>query len=75
MIVEAADSNAVIWTKPDDLKVNRQNPLAGLVERDRNFFQAALADGSVRAIATTINPATLWALFTRNGGEVIGDIP
>jgi hypothetical protein len=75
MIVEAADTSAVPWTKPEDLKVNAKDPMKGLVVRERNFFQAALADGSVRAIHATINPRVLWALFTRNGGEVIGDIP
>jgi hypothetical protein len=45
------------------------------VERGRNFFLAAFADGSVRAIQSTINPRTLWAVFTRSGGEVINDIP
>jgi hypothetical protein len=55
--------------------VNSREPLKGLVDPERNFFPAAFADGSVRVIATSINPATLWALFTRNGGEVIGDVP
>ena len=34
-------------------------------------FNALFADGSVRYIKKSINPATLKALITRNGGEVI----
>jgi len=74
MIVEAADSRAVIWTKPEDLKVNSKDPLAGLTDGTRKGFQAAFADGSVRFLPVSINPRTLWALFTRNGGEVV-DLP
>jgi hypothetical protein len=71
MIVEAADPSAVIWTKPDDLKVSAKDPLAGLKGDDRKGFNAALADGSVRYLSLSVNPQTLWALFTRNGGEVV----
>jgi Protein of unknown function (DUF1559) len=70
-LVEAADSHAVEWTKPADLEVNMKNPLAGLTDGQRKAFAAAFADGSVRMIPVTIPPATLWAAFTRNGGEVI----
>jgi prepilin-type processing-associated H-X9-DG protein len=75
LIVEAADSNAVIWSKPSDLKVSAKEPLTGIRDRHRKTFNTAFADGSVRAIAMTIEPQMLWALFTRNGGEVIGEIP
>jgi len=74
LIVEAADSHAVPWTKPEDLKVDEKEPLAGLTDGQRTSFQTAFADGSVHVLATAINPRTLWALFTRNGGEVV-DLP
>ncbi len=70
-VVEA--KQAVAWTKPDDL------PFAG--QADRSLFGAGsphpggfncgMADGSVRFIKISINPATLRALITRGGGEVI----
>lgn len=71
LIVEADDPAAVVWTKPDDLPVNQKDPLAKLNRKGSPGFLIALADGSVRMLASTINPNTLWALFTRNGGELI----
>ena len=35
------------------------------------YRNAALADGPVRVIRKALGPKVLWALFTRNGGEVI----
>jgi hypothetical protein len=43
--------------------------------KDAKGFTAGFADGSVRFIARAIKPKTLWAIFTRNGGEVVGEIP
>jgi hypothetical protein len=78
MLVETGDDAAVIWTKPDDLEIDPKQPLKGLLGHYLNKdgfptegFQAALADGSVRFIARTVDTAILNALFTRDGGEVI----
>jgi prepilin-type processing-associated H-X9-DG protein len=73
-IVDAADDRAVVWTRPDDLKYDPTRPLAGLLGRHRGGFQALFVDGSVRMIAGSIDPKTLHALFTRNGGEAV-DVP
>jgi prepilin-type processing-associated H-X9-DG protein len=72
MVLDAADSHAVIWTQPDDLKVDLKQPRAGLVEHHPGGFNAALADGSVRLIAETVSDKTLAAAFTRSGGEILG---
>lgn len=73
VLVEADPGKAVIWTKPDDLKVDPDNPVAGLGSLYAGgIFQAAFADGHARGISKDINPETLKALFTRNGREVIG---
>ena len=74
LIVEAADSHGVPWTKPEDLKVDAKHPRAGLTDEQRKVFPTAFADGSVHILSTAIDPRTLWALFTRNGGEV-AEIP
>jgi hypothetical protein len=73
LALEAAEDAAVIWTKPADLEFDPKKPLQGLVDPGQQGFLAAFADGSVRFIAKTINVETLQALFTRNGGEVVGD--
>lgn len=73
--LEADDEQAVIWTRPDDLEIDPQQPLKGLLKNNRRGFSAGFADGSVRFISAAIDPRTFLSLITRNGGEVIGDIP
>jgi len=75
LFVEAAPENAVIWTKPEDLQINPKAPKKGLLGKEAKGFYAAFADGSVRFIAASIKPGTLNALFTRNGREVVNEIP
>ena len=71
MVVESSD--AVPWTKPEDLKFdpNAKPSLYGAGSPHKGGFQAAFADGSVRFIKNTINPITWKALITRASGEVI----
>lgn len=71
MTVEADEAKAVYWTQPEDLKVDRDNPLAGLRSEQHKGFLAGFADGSVRFISNNVDPQVLWALFTANGGEVV----
>ena len=75
MVVEAGDANAVVWTKPDDWETDPEPNLAGVFSShkgaDANGSNFGFADGSVRFLGETIKPATLRALLTRNGGEVI----
>jgi type II secretory pathway pseudopilin PulG len=71
MTVEVPDENAVIWTKPDDFTYDENDPLKGLGGMRADVFLAGFADGSVRAINTTIDQTVLKALFTRNGGEAV----
>lgn len=67
------------WTKPEDLtydaklpaeKADWREPLS-LGGFEPEGFGAAFVDGSVRQISDSLDNATLRALFTRNGGEVI----
>lgn len=69
--VEANADRAVIWSKPDDLKFDPQQPLAGLGELRPGGFQALLMDGSTRFIANTIDHDILRALITIAGREPI----
>jgi hypothetical protein len=73
MTVEASDAKAVVWTKPDDLAYDDKKPLAGLVGLRRDGFLAGFADGHVRRIKSSVKPETLNALFTRDGGETVGE--
>jgi hypothetical protein len=69
MVVEAA--NPVPWTSPDDLPYDPAKPLPKLGGHSEKGFAAALCDGSVRVFKQSIKEATLRALITRNGGEVV----
>jgi prepilin-type processing-associated H-X9-DG protein len=75
MIVEAGDANAVVWTKPDDWNVDPEPNLAGIFSSHTggsgNGSNFGFADGSVKFLGEQIKSATLRALMSRNGGEVI----
>jgi hypothetical protein len=73
MLVEVNEKDAAIWTKPDDLAFDPKDPKKGLGEGGAGGFGAAFCDGSVRFIPSKVDPNTLKALFTRAGGDVIGD--
>jgi len=70
LVVEAFEP--VIWTKPDELAFDPTKPLpkvgGGMFP---GGFNALLCDGSVRFMKTSIPPATLKALITASGGEVV----
>ena len=70
LVVEAGQ--AVPWTKPDELVYDPNSPLPPLGGRFSSGFQAALADGSIKFIPTSMSEQTLRAAITRNGGEVLG---
>jgi hypothetical protein len=71
MVIEANADRAVIWTKPDDLEIDPDQPLRGLGQFQRGFFMALFADGSVRPIQNTIDLKTLANLFNRHDGQVV----
>jgi hypothetical protein len=68
LVVEADADHAVIWTKPDDIEVDLENPTRGLTN-GKTTFNTAFTDGSTHVIPGSIKPETLRAMFTRNGGE------
>ena len=74
VLVEADADQAVIWTKPDDLAYDANNPAAGLGHLRPGGWNAAFADGSVQLISNDIDREMLSALFTRNDREVV-DLP
>lgn len=68
-VVEASES--VPWAKPEELEFAPGKPLPPMGLPGREGFNALLFDGSVRFIRKAVDPQTLQALVTRNGGEVI----
>ncbi len=71
MVVEANDSQAVIWTKPDDWEVPPASKPETLFGHHPKGTNVLFGDGAVRFIKETILPKVLDALLTRKGGEVI----
>jgi hypothetical protein len=70
LVLDADDSRAVYWTKPDDWEVDPKEPTKGAGKPGIGIL-AALCDGSVHVLPTTIKPEIFWALLTPRGGEVI----
>ncbi len=75
VIGEVTDSD-ILWTKPEDVDVAK-HPRIG----DRKGFSSdhdggahfAMADGRVRFVLSTTPQETIDALYTRAGGEPVGD--
>ncbi len=61
MIVEADDAHAVIWTRPDDLTVDLDDPLKGMENKATGGFNSAFFDGSAHFFPNTIEKKTLRA--------------
>ncbi len=70
MIVEG--SNAVPWTKPDDIPFDPAKPLPKLGLPGAPGFLASLCDGSVRFFTPKLTQQTLRLLITRNDGLPLG---
>lgn len=73
-IVDVSDEAGVIWTKPADLVVDEKEPWKGLLGHYPGFVLFGMADGSVKRVPRTAKASTIWALFTRAGGEVPPDL-
>ncbi|MBY0460366.1 MAG: DUF1559 domain-containing protein, partial [Gemmataceae bacterium] len=70
MVIETDEM--VPWAKPGDYPFDPKKPLPKIVPPGgKDVFNAAFADGSVKAIKKTIDEKVLKALFTRAGGEVV----
>jgi hypothetical protein len=65
MLVEVDPRYAVIWTKPDDLEVDLDNPLRGLLG-ERDEFLAGYVDARVSVISKDIPAETLRSYLIRN---------
>lgn len=64
------------WMKPQDIELDKFTYLGdpnGFSSHHTGGVQFLLCDGTVRFISNNIVPQILQALFTRDGGEAIGD--
>jgi prepilin-type processing-associated H-X9-DG protein len=71
LVGEAA--TPVPWTAPDDIPIDTPAPIQGFGSFHAGGFNAAFADGSIKFIKISVNPAVLRALLTRDGGEVVSN--
>ena len=70
-ILIATATNPVPWTKPEDIPFDPMKPLPPLGGLTSNGFNVAFADGSVRFIPQNTPEASLKAMITFAGGEVV----
>lgn len=71
-IVLIETDEATPWAKPGDFPFDPKKPLPKIVvPGNKDVFNVAMGDGSVRAVSTKLSEKVLKAAFTRNGGEVI----
>jgi prepilin-type processing-associated H-X9-DG protein len=61
----------VSWTKPDDLRWERDGPLPKLAGPHAGGANVLFGDGSARFVKATVSPQTLLAFLTINGNEVL----
>jgi hypothetical protein len=69
------DEHAVIWTKPDDLMVDLQHPVNGLLRLDGDDPIVLLADGAVRQFNPFMDPKTIAAMFTWKASDTVNAPP
>jgi hypothetical protein len=60
----------VVWTQPDDLTFDPQDPRKGIGSIFPGGFNVGMCDGATRFLLNTIEPKALKAVFTRAGGEM-----
>jgi len=69
LLVEVDPEQAVIWTKPDDLPIDFDQPRRGLGNVRSGGFLAAFCDGSVEIVGNDESDAVVAALFTPDGAK------
>ncbi|HUT10017.1 MAG TPA: DUF1559 domain-containing protein [Thermoguttaceae bacterium] len=69
LLVEVSDEHTVVWTQPEDLPFDPDQPAKGLGGPFPGGFNATFCDGSARFVRLPQDPGDLRALFTRAGQE------
>ena len=71
LVVEAAPDNAVVWTQPEDINYDPNDPKAGLGHGLLDGFGIAFFDGSTRFISNSISDDSFANLVNRDDGEIV----
>jgi hypothetical protein len=69
MTIEVDDARAVIWTKPEDLAFDPQDPKKGFSVSYEEGCPVGMCDGLARAVPKTTDAKELKALITRAAGD------
>lgn len=72
-IMIAQTRDAVPWAAPDEISYDPKKPLPALGLPGADTFLTTFADGSVRALKTTINPRNLHLLIQKSDGNPLPD--
>ena len=70
-IMAVETEEGVDWMKPDEILYDPKKPLPKFGFPGRGGFNVLMGDGSVRFIPATTPEATIRAMITRDGGEVV----
>jgi hypothetical protein len=76
LVLELGRNNGVPWTSPQEITVDIDEAIDVFRDAQTNHFNLRMTlsgDGSVRTVAQQIDARTLRALFSRDGGEVLGN--
>ena len=73
LVVEADESKAVPWTKPDDLEFDPSDPLGTMGFNGDETFTFLLADGAVWRMSASEVTSILSGMITPSGGEPLYD--
>jgi hypothetical protein len=73
LVLEAPAQSAVVWTRPDDLVIDPQDPWKSLGGQAAGGFDALVADGSVRRIGPQVEPPQLLNILQMNDGNAVGE--
>lgn len=69
LAIEVPADGAIPWTQPVDWTGDPGEFLEALGESRNGLFLVLMADGSVRAVSSDVNPDNIRAAFTRAGGD------
>lgn len=73
LIVEGTPQSAVVWSKPEDLEIDLDDPLDGLKGSTNRGFHVGMTDGAVKFITDSVDTELFKKMLTRAGKEVIND--